>query len=1526
MKTFTKIHRILLLTVLIVFVAASNTKAQTTLFTEDWESASIGQTPPTGWGVDLVTGSNYTFFEQTGYDPGCFPFSGNRMVEFHSDVATNGTSNRLKRTTAVSTSGYPYVTIDFEWYVDTAYYDAPTEGVYVQWSTNGTTWTTAGTIFQRSSMPAQWVLETQNLPAGAANQATLYIALLFNSNQVRNCHLDLVHIKGYTSTPPAPTVTTNNATGIGASQAVLHGTVNANGYSTTASFQYGLTTSYGSNANAGTVTGSTVTSISASTGYLAASTLYHYRAVGNSAGGTSYGPDSVFTTTGYPPYVYTDNPTNITSTSATLNGVVDAYGSSTTVTFQYGLTTSYGSTVSGGIVTGNINVSVSAPISGLTPSTSYHYRVVGTNANGTSYGADKSFTTLGSGSPPTVTTNHATNITATSARLNGHVNPNGYSTNVSFEYGFTTSYGSSYSVGTINGSTNQLVYADIYWLSPATNYHFRAVASNAYGTTYGNDSVFTTLNAAPDVILAYATNITTTSATLNDSTRANGLATTTSFEYGLTASYGSTIGGTPGTVYGNTYQFVTANITGLTPATTYHLRGKGVNSMGTGYDYDTTFTTLGTGPVPTVVTMTASGITANSATLNGHVNANGYSTTTSFQYGLTTAYGNSVAAQTVTGNTMTPINASIYGLSPATTYHFRAAGTNANGTAYGNDSVFTTLAAAPSVVTQPATNINQTIATLNGTVNANGATTTVSFDYGLTPSYGSTIAATPNTVTGNTVQSVTAALVGLVAGTTYHFRIKGVNSYGTSYGSDYTFTTLSAGATPPTVITYGADMITHFYARMIAHINANGSLTTASFQYGTTTAYGSSVSAGTVSGNNFQIVSAIAYGLSPGTLYHYRGVGSNAGGTAYGADSTFYTNDTIATVVTLAATSIGGTTATLNGSVNPNGDPTTAAFEYGLSTAYGNTINATPATVYGNTSQAISTGLTGLLPNHTYHYRAKGVNSFGTAYGVDMTFTTTSGSDCQAIMSYTNAGSLTIQFHDISTGEPYTRYWHFGDGATSSQSDPLHVYPAAGNYTVRLYIYNTSTYCHDSAIQIIQVSDSTVSCQAQFTWAATADPNTLQFTDLSTGTIDHWLWNFDDDSSSVVQNPSHIFPGPGNYYVCLAIEGPDCLNTSCQEITVGNVTSCVSYFTYIKSGLDVTLYGHMVNGLAANYNWSFGDGQVGIGQSVLHTFPSTGVYYVTLTTIDSTLCTYSSGQTILVGDSAQFLQLYGQVFAGEFPAQTGMVALFSVDTIPPYVPYINISNIDSDGVYYFPMVPQGDFYIYAIPFTPEGFLPTYYGGTVYWEDATIIHLGVPVNPYNINLLAASDMMSGNGSIHGQINLNGLKSSGLLGKIVILLMNSEGKTISYLKLNDQGTFAFPSLAYGTYYLKAEIAGVKSDVIMVVLSPDNPQGNVVMTFTGNTIIGIPLGISALNSSVIYPNPVSNEANIELQLTKMTGLIIELRDVTGREVLQVSKKLNSGKSRLSIPTTNLPVGFYSMRINFDDGTNIVRKFIKN
>jgi polyvinyl alcohol dehydrogenase (cytochrome) len=197
---------------------------------------------------------------------------------------------------------------------------------------------------------------------------------------------------------------------------------------------------------------------------------------------------------------------------------------------------------------------------------------------------------------------------------------------------------------------------------------------------------------------------------------------------------------------------------------------------------------------PTVVTEPAASVTQATATLNASVNPNGAGVTEcSFEYGPTTSYGSSVPCSSLPGSGETPVSvsASLSSLSADTTYHYRIVATNPGGTHHGGDETFKTLPNPPTVASEPATTVTQTTATLNASVNPNGANVSeCNFEYGPTTTYGSSIPCSSLPGSGETAIAVSATLSSLGASTSYHYRLVATNPGGTHYGSDETFTTL----------------------------------------------------------------------------------------------------------------------------------------------------------------------------------------------------------------------------------------------------------------------------------------------------------------------------------------------------------------------------------------------------------------------------------------------------------------------------------------------------------------------------------------------------------------------------------------------------------------------------------------------------------------------------------------------------------------------------------------------------------------
>ena len=194
----------------------------------------------------------------------------------------------------------------------------------------------------------------------------------------------------------APTATTGSVTSVRPASAVVTGTVNPNGSATAWFFEYGQSTSSnysGETRVASAGTGTQDEHLSGTLVGLAPAASYRYRIVARSSAGTTYGGDGIFNTSAAP-VVLTGPATGLTTSSATLNGIVNTEALASSWYFEYGPSASYGTkTAAKYLGASPNNANVSATISNLASKTRYHFRLVATSSAGTSLGVDFVLTT-----------------------------------------------------------------------------------------------------------------------------------------------------------------------------------------------------------------------------------------------------------------------------------------------------------------------------------------------------------------------------------------------------------------------------------------------------------------------------------------------------------------------------------------------------------------------------------------------------------------------------------------------------------------------------------------------------------------------------------------------------------------------------------------------------------------------------------------------------------------------------------------------------------------------------------------------------------------------------------------------------------------------------------------------------------------------------------------------------------------------------------------------------------------------------
>ena len=392
------------------------------------------------------------------------------------------------------------------------------------------------------------------------------------------------------------------------------------------------------------------------------------------------------------------------SREATVEGTIDPEGVASTYHFEYGNGSTYDTrSVEVAAGEGSGPITVSATLKGLEPNKTYHYRIVGSNASGSIDGADQTFTTAQA--PASVESpEFASAIGARSARVHGAVNPNnthliGFGeAHYHFEYGTTTAYGST-AVGSDEGSVCSAfgfptfcsgeyisVAAPVTGLLPDTTYHFRVVADNGFeGPQAGTDQTFITAPAAG----GGAGSVTSTRATLTGTINPHGVRSSYHFNYGQTASYGtSTADVDAGSGEGD--QRVSLPVSGLSPDTTYHVQVVAVDENGvTRYGADGLFRTA---PAPSAVAVAPSAVSVTSATLAGELNTLGLPGSYHFEISSPDGtYRGSTAERPAAGNAGSErVSVPIEGLASGETFSVRLVVSSNDSTTFSDPVAFAT--------------------------------------------------------------------------------------------------------------------------------------------------------------------------------------------------------------------------------------------------------------------------------------------------------------------------------------------------------------------------------------------------------------------------------------------------------------------------------------------------------------------------------------------------------------------------------------------------------------------------------------------------------------------------------------------------------------------------------------------------------------------------------------------------------------------------------------------------------------------
>lgn len=497
------------------------------------------------------------------------------------------------------------------------------------------------------------------------------------------------------------------------------------------------------------------------------------------------------------PGVSTTPPSNVAANSATLNGTISPKGETMTYYFEFSTNPSFPdsnatSETPSAVSTSSTTININASKTGLSSGTTYYYRTVGVINNGLAtnddayvetvfYGVTEQFNFNSPAAPTNVTVTCASQGLSVAFTASATANVDRY------EYSLD---GGAWTTGTLSGAvgdaTNTMTISS---LLNGTEYSVRVRAFETTGSLPGASTVAYTgvPCGAPMATTQPATSVQNTSAVLNGVVSSNGATTTVKFEYkavspatdctGVNFSSGASEVTTTTSLSPTAVDSTqTTTVSSLSSSTAYCYRIIGSNTPGTSNGDPVLFTTSSV-PQPTVTTVAASSVAGTSATLNGTGTPNGAETTAKFTYkagsaDFTSGATTEILSPTIgTGNTAVALSLNLTGLTPGTTYYFRASVANSNTNNVYIDGVtlsFTTPLDPPVATTNNATSVTETTATLNGAIDPNSASTTVDFTWGTSSTLASgntTTVAIESPLSGSSNGvSVTAMLTGLTGG------------------------------------------------------------------------------------------------------------------------------------------------------------------------------------------------------------------------------------------------------------------------------------------------------------------------------------------------------------------------------------------------------------------------------------------------------------------------------------------------------------------------------------------------------------------------------------------------------------------------------------------------------------------------------------------------------------------------------------------------------------------------------------------
>ena len=560
------------------------------------------------------------------------------------------------------------------------------------------------------------------------------------------------------------------------------------------------------------------------------------------------------------------------------------------------------------------------------------------------------------------------------------------------------------------------------------------------------------------------------------------------------------------------------------------------------------------------------------------------------------------------------------------------------------------------------------------------------------------------------------------------------------------------------------------------------------------------------------------------------------------------------------------------------------------------------------------------------------------------------GGSCSVSAGYvTNPSS--IQFAGVPYGGtgPYIYAWDFGDSNTSTVQSPTHVYAQNGQYTACLTATDANG-CIATDCQVINVTSNTL-CATSFVVNPSLNvANGYSFVPVTTNNLNYiYLWDFGDGSVDSISTPFHTYSQAGTYLISLIqidlITG--CIATASDTLVVGGGSPYQVFISYNNTpgSLTVDFFSSSSPVNSVVYpTWDFGDGSTSNSPNPTHTYNTTATgpvsYNVTLSATNGMNVFATATETVIVYPGSPSGQIGGYLWKDttNFTSADGLVYLIEYDSTNGGI----LTAIDTvqtqQGFFDFQNVPMGLYLVKAALLPTDSdyanYLPTYFIQSLSWGNAQY------VGPAPSNLLAFIDIQliagnnPGGAGFIGGLVVNGagrpvtgdvtlvedITNLEPMEGVSVLLLDANNNAVTHAVTATDGSYSFSNIAMGTYNVHVEEVGkVTFDATVTIDAANMSHAGVHFTIHENmvTLTGV-YDVANVESFQVFPNPVTNIANVQIQLNESMDATLTVTNLMGQTMINQNRRLNAGDNTFGVEMNDLPSGLYLLSVK--SGSDII------